>query len=512
MTDFRRPISAGAVCALLTMSFPSGANSQVARDESRPSPICEAIVSDDVDRAIQLVKEGEDVNAGSGCALFAAAQRGQLELVKLLLDHKADPNPRISGDLTVIMGASTPLKAAVISGKVEMVQLLLERGANPRDDFEAFSVVLNFGDVEMAELLLSHGANPNMTHPVEGIVFADQRVSERESLQVTVPRRDLKPNRIDDTLKRWQCSLSTFDGESLLYSAVSVGSPGTEDGRERIVKLLIGRGADLNAKTLNGETPLMNAASQHNHGIMTMLLDAGADAKARDRCGRTAEDYAVLYPHLQLANLDPQTKAVLQEREQQTKALLEGRRREYTGPNGVLSMTVPRAPNLAGLPYEVTALDTKGDMQYDKVMFHVDDFGEYLVVGARVMPPAGVSDMDRDDPQTVLRNISEAALMGWRTDLGGLPEIARESSLDTKYGNALMRVYRVKKGSLLVKAEGRRPTRDDAFDTNIASIVARQGSLVVFVLAENDASADDGKLVESMATQLFQDIRVSASR
>src|SRR5216683_481501 len=85
-------------------------------------------------------------------------------------------------------------------------------------------------------------------------------------------------------------------------------------------------------------------------------------------------------------------------------------RPEYTSPNRIFTINVPRASNFAGVPYTVTVLDTKGDRQYDKVMFHVDDFGQYLVVGVRVMPPPLVSQMDKDEPQTVLRNLSEATL------------------------------------------------------------------------------------------------------
>jgi hypothetical protein len=193
------------------------------------------------------------------------------------------------------------------------------------------------------------------------------------------------------------------------------------------------------------------------------------------------------------------------------------RKREYAGPNGVLSVSVPRAPNWAGVPYKITALDPKGDSRYDKVMFHADDFGQYLVAGARVVPTRSISEMDKDEPRTVLRNISQAALFGWRTDLPTVPEIARESWIDTKYGEAIIRVYRAKKGSFLIKdqaprREGRPPTRDDAFDTNIASIVARQGPIVVFVLAQNDWSPDDPDVVVRMATELFQDLRVSAGR
>jgi len=310
MIDIRHPIGVPVIWVLMAMSLPGDANSQLARDQFRPSPICEAIVSGNVDRAMQLVKQGEDVNAASGCALFAAAGRGQLELVKLLLDHKADPNRRLSGDLTVIVG-TTPLSSAVQSRKVQMVQMLLEGGANPRNDFDAFQVVLNFGDVEMAELLLRQGANANMTYPPEGDVYASL-----DGRQVKVPRSDLEPDQIDNTVKRLQCRVSTLsEGTSLLYLAVGPGSPGGADGRERISKMLIDRGADPNAKTLNGSTALMYAASQHNHRAMTMLMDAGADVKATDRCGRTAEDYADLNPKHSRAKFAPQTKALLQERQ-----------------------------------------------------------------------------------------------------------------------------------------------------------------------------------------------------
>jgi len=181
---------------------------------------------------------------------------------------------------------------------------------------------------------------------------------------------------------------------------------------------------------------------------------------------------------------------------------------KYTSPNRIFSINIPRAPNFAGVPYNVTALDTMGDKQYDKVMFHADDFGQYLVIGVRVLSAPSITAMDSDEPQTVLKNISEAAIRGWRTDLDVLPEIARESLIDTKFGKAIIRVYRARKGSILVKAQGRQAAKADAFDTNIACIVARQGALVVFVLAENDADPDNSDAVAQMATELFQDIRV----
>jgi len=182
---------------------------------------------------------------------------------------------------------------------------------------------------------------------------------------------------------------------------------------------------------------------------------------------------------------------------------------EYRSPNHKFSVAIPKPSNWAGVPWIVTPLDNLGDAQYERVMFHVGDFGEYLVVGARTMPAASVSAMDKDDHRTVLRNISEASLMGWRRDLAALPEIVEEHFTDSVYGEAIVRVYRVTKGSFLVGAQGRRPTPDDRFDTSIASILVRRGALIVFVLSQNDSSP--GK-VKGMAEQVFPSVKILSAQ
>jgi ankyrin repeat protein len=55
-----------------------------------------------------------------------------------------------------------------------------------------------------------------------------------------------------------------------------------------MVKFLIAKGADVNAKDNEGETALMIAASQSNPGIVTALLEAGAEVNAQNSVGGTA--------------------------------------------------------------------------------------------------------------------------------------------------------------------------------------------------------------------------------
>jgi ankyrin repeat protein len=68
-----------------------------------------------------------------------------------------------------------------------------------------------------------------------------------------------------------------------------------------IAKGLIDRGADVNAKSKDGVTPLMVAASHNNPPMIGVLIDAGADVSAKDNQGQTAADVAKLNGNLEAA-------------------------------------------------------------------------------------------------------------------------------------------------------------------------------------------------------------------
>jgi ankyrin repeat protein len=59
-----------------------------------------------------------------------------------------------------------------------------------------------------------------------------------------------------------------------------------------ICRMLIDKGANVNAAANDGTTPLMLAAQNAKLDVVELLLKAGANPKAKDAAGRTALDYA----------------------------------------------------------------------------------------------------------------------------------------------------------------------------------------------------------------------------
>jgi len=114
-----------------------------------------------------IITHAPDVNAEYGAGLsplYAASNSGQVDSARVLLDHGADVNAKVTG-----YSNFTPFHCAVYKGHLELTQFFLEQGANlnvrsSRQNTPLDSA-LDRGHLEIARVLLDHGADPNVKGP-----------------------------------------------------------------------------------------------------------------------------------------------------------------------------------------------------------------------------------------------------------------------------------------------------------------------------------------------------------
>ncbi len=195
---------------------------------AQSASLIDAVRNNNLQEVKSFLENGADVNAygdDSDNVLINASIYGSLDCMKLLLQHKANPNLSNKYDQTPLMLSANDLNK---------IKLLVEYGANINDTARSGSSVLLIAcsgnnQYETVKWLLSHGAN----------VFQ----------------------------KRW-------GSETALMRAVQFSDTNT-------INLLINKGLDLNAHPW-GFTPLMYAVRYGNWPAALCLVNHGADVNIPD--------------------------------------------------------------------------------------------------------------------------------------------------------------------------------------------------------------------------------------
>ena len=202
---------------------------------------------------------------------FAAAQARDKLAINAFFDAGINPNAQNSEGRTVLI-------AAAARGEIDIVNLLLSRGVdvNVKDNrgYTALSHALEARYPEVEEALLNRPElNPNvgglLGRPVLlAYVWRDNKKATERLLALGA---DVK--------------LQDKDGDTALHGAA-------ETGNVEIMRLLLDKGADPNAKNKEGGTPLMWAAVFGNDDAARLLLSRGSNASLKDNDGITALEWA----------------------------------------------------------------------------------------------------------------------------------------------------------------------------------------------------------------------------
>jgi ankyrin repeat protein len=219
--------------------------------------------------ATLLLEKGADPNAAAVgyTALHAAVLRSDLNLVKVLLAHKANPNAQITKGMPVrrtsqdfelpktLMGATPYLLAAKFL-EADIMRALAAGGADTR-------------------LPMNDGATPLLAAAGMGIVAPAQderRGTNRRGLAIIDGGTVEPESQVVEAVSAALTLGSDINGTNPAgETAVHIASA---QGYDSVVKLIVERGADLNARNAKGLTPLgALVARAGGRGSRTSTID-----------------------------------------------------------------------------------------------------------------------------------------------------------------------------------------------------------------------------------------------
>ena len=284
-----------------------------------------------------LLERGADINSIGRLgktALDVAAQRGSLEMVKVLLNNRAS----LSGDT---------LTYAIISTNQDLIHFLIERGADINSigpwKIIALEAAIRLRNARVISLLEEHGAVVNLKD--QGQVYAALRAASKAGdvastkhilqLECQISPDDLGHALMEATEKGFEeVAMVLLDagadtGDSLaqamrscspafVFALLDAGAnpsfgksyhntssieSATKNGNRSLVKALLFAGADVD-DVFARERALTIAAGHKDYGLVQLLLDAGADISfrsARDRDVTTALNAAAENGDLRMA-------------------------------------------------------------------------------------------------------------------------------------------------------------------------------------------------------------------
>lgn len=272
---------AGEMIARLLIA--NGANVN-ASDGQGLTPLMTAVYTENIEMTSFILEKGADVNFKSsqgwtaldlakqkehrqliqllhqaGCFknadLIYAARIGDADWVAALIDAGADVNEKNEDQ-------ETPLLWASFNGHLKVVRYLLDNGARVdernKEGWSALMAAVLGERLETARVLLSRGADPNAA------------VREGVTAAMTPPGDGEESPNCDKN----EGVNSRYIGKTPLMAAA-------ETGNERLVKLLLKRGAEINLKTESGDTALTFAEKNGYSNIIGIIKNYRAKTGER---------------------------------------------------------------------------------------------------------------------------------------------------------------------------------------------------------------------------------------
>jgi ankyrin repeat protein len=297
--------------------FFEGANNEMTMGLILTQHLHVAILSNQaVDKIKALIALGVNFHEEKNATipLFFAVKEGRYNIVRVLLENKANPDTTVN---------KTPaIHAAVSAGRIDIVQALIDSGAdiNKTDGTgrtPLYVAIAENSHLDLIQLLLKHGADVDLTDSIMHITplhlaafqgrFDLVKLLLEKKADPNIPGPDgaiplhtaiiKKHLTIAETLLKYGSQHDkAMSSENLmpLHAAAFVGDVNA-------ISLLIENGADINAPRRDGATALYMAACEGHLNAVRLLISKGASVNQIEKCGATPLHCAAYTGKLEVA-------------------------------------------------------------------------------------------------------------------------------------------------------------------------------------------------------------------
>jgi len=261
-------------------------------DKDGLTPLVAAAWNGSTEMVSALLAAGADANAAEGAALQSAALNGNLATVQALLEGGAQP------DWEADASRGSALFRAASEGHVDVVHLLIHwagrvdaRGLLQRTPL---MVAAGSGKDDVVRLLIDANASVNEVDATGDTAM--HFAAERKKGDWSHTRR-----------AKFRCAMALLEvgakPDPLGYERVTplmlAAQAGDRSG-SRLISALLDRGANVEMRSVGDVTALMDAAKHGNFFGAKLLINAGANVNAKSAGGSSP----LMYSALEMATLD----------------------------------------------------------------------------------------------------------------------------------------------------------------------------------------------------------------
>ena len=236
------------------------------------SMLHEAAKSGNVERFQTLLARDKDIDLVDNegfTPLFWACFSGKIKMVNYLIRKGCDPN--------YTKNRLRPIHGAAINGYKEVLKILLKNGVDVDSrEFCSDRTPLHWaaqeGRIDAGRYLIEQGANINKLNK-----------SGETPLRIAIGEDNID---FVKTLCKFHVDINKYATRaSALILACAYN-------RIEIVRFLIERGANINIRNEDNETPLFFAARHGSKELVNLLISNHADLRVKNKNGKRAVDFA----------------------------------------------------------------------------------------------------------------------------------------------------------------------------------------------------------------------------